>query len=129
MNAIPHTKIVLDAILEVLADKIAERLSERPASALPLIYTSSKRGPHFPGKSRRWTKEKIRHMPGARKVGRDWEITSTDYEAWKAEQDAAHVRSEVKPRPLRRAELALDDAELAARAAKSLRAAGFRRSK
>ena len=46
---------VLDGLLDLLAERVAERLAERigGASSPAVTYTTAKRGPHIPSKSRR----------------------------------------------------------------------------
>ena len=52
--------------------------TERPPT--PTNYTSSKHGPRPPGKTARWCRENFRHVPGARKEGRDWVVSASAYE-------------------------------------------------
>jgi len=78
----------------VLADRIADRVAERLGSGRTAdIYTTRKGGPHAPGKSRDWMLRRVKEMPGARKIGKDWQITRADYESWLAGQDTAACRA------------------------------------
>jgi hypothetical protein len=120
---------ILDEIEEAVAERLASKLGP-PQAGLPVVYTTNKRGPHPPGKTRRWLSDRIKSMPGARKVGRDWEISLANYEAWATAADRARVRSSDPPRrpPLAKVE-SVDDAELMRRVQQSLQASGYRRSK
>ncbi|HEY2517659.1 MAG TPA: hypothetical protein VGI39_42610 [Polyangiaceae bacterium] len=104
---------------EALADRVAEIIAARlGAIASAEVYSTSKAGPHIPGKSRDWMLRHIKTMRGAVKVGRDWQIARVDFVAWQQARDAAHVRRESK-----RAIIELDDEALADEA---LRNAGYR---
>ena len=50
--------------------------------AAAMHYTSNKGGPRPSGKSVRWCRDTFRHIPGARKEGRDWVIPIVAYERW-----------------------------------------------
>jgi hypothetical protein len=85
-------------LLNVFADALAARLLSRiggHAANAPLVYTTHKRGPHVPGKTRAWMLRHVKTMLGSRKVGRDWTIAAADYEAWETAQDTSRVRSRV----------------------------------
>jgi hypothetical protein len=119
---------LFDELVEAVAERVAKKVAPTPTP--PVTYTTNKRGPHFPGRSRRWMLDHIRSMPGARKIGRNWEISATDYEAWKSHEDAAQVRaaSGAARRSGTGAVRSVDVDELTERAKSSLRAAGYRRS-
>jgi hypothetical protein len=72
------------------------------------VYSSNKRGPHIPGKSRQWMVRNVRTMPGARKVGRDWTISRTDCERWMTEKDVQECRAATTPAPTSAREIALN---------------------
>jgi hypothetical protein len=75
-------------------------LVPQPATVAATVYTTRNGGPHIPGKSPSWTKCNLKRMPGARKVGRDWQITPENYERWVANEDAkrcAATTSKAKP--------------------------------
>jgi hypothetical protein len=111
--------VVRIAFTEALADRIAEAVACRLGAASSAeVYSTSKLGPHVPGKSRDWMLRNVKRMRGAVKVGRDWQITRTDFLAWRREEDAADVRMTVK-----RAIIEPDDEALASEA---LRNAGYR---
>lgn len=80
-------------------------------SATPTHYVTSQRGPFPPGKSARWARRNLRHIPGAQLVGRDWRVSVADFDAWVASKQARPA-----PSPA-------NDFELAATL---LRAAGMR---
>jgi hypothetical protein len=118
----------LGDVLDLLAERVAERVLERMGpKAVQVAYTTAKHGPHIPNKTRRWMMTWVRKMPGARKVGRDWHISAEDYEAWSRAEDERRCST---PRPplARTGKLtsSSDEAELAHRAERSLRAQGFR---
>lgn len=127
--------VAFDLFLDQLADAVAERVAKKlkPTTGAPVVvYTTNKSGPHLPGKTRRWMLDHIRLIPGAKKVGRDWEITAADWEAWKASGDMRLVRAaDATPRHVRQATVTsvVDPADLQERARRSLQAAGFRRSR
>lgn len=76
------------------------RLVPQPATVAATVYTTRNGGPHIPGKPPHWTKRNLKRMPGARKVGRDWQITPENYERWLANEDAkrcASTTSKAKP--------------------------------
>jgi hypothetical protein len=134
---------VLFAGLAELAKLFARHLvppAHHAAPSAPLIYTTNKRGPYLPGKSRRWMLEHIPSMPGAHKVGRDWSIRAVDYDDWVTAEDARRCKlaglkkvSGVVSTAARKASNDIsneeDEAELLRRAERSLRAQGFRRSR
>jgi hypothetical protein len=79
-----------------LAEEIAKRVAERLGSGrMADIYTTRKGGPHIPGKSRDWMLRRVKEMPGARKVDKDWQIARTDFEQWLTNQDAIMCRRAV----------------------------------
>jgi hypothetical protein len=90
----------LDAMAEIIAERVLTKLLGRGIVnvATPKIYTTHKSGPHIPGKSRRWMKDHVQAMPGARKVGRDWEIDVADYESWAKAADHQAVTKTGAPR-------------------------------
>jgi hypothetical protein len=100
-----------------VAERVVERLGVR--GALADVYTSAKSGPGIPGKSHRWMLRSMPTMRGAQKVGRDWQITRTAYEAWLRARDTSAVRRVTQTR-------IPDDEALADEA---LRMAGYRSSK
>lgn len=89
----------IDAFLDQLADRVADRIVAKMGGATKVVYTTSKRGPHAPGKSRAWMLRMVRTMPGARKVGRDWCIDASDFERWATARDAASFRAPAKRVP------------------------------
>src|SRR5262245_7716428 len=105
---------ILDELVEAVAERLAKKLGP-PAPVLALIYTTNKRGPHPPGKTKRWCRDWIKRIPGARRVGRDWEVPAAAYEAWASAKDAERVRQASSSAPrLPAPELeSFDDAELA----------------
>lgn len=103
--------IVLDKVLEELADRVAERVAQKLGHVAVAVYTTAKRGPHIPGKSRAWMLKHARSMPGARKVGRDWIIGADDYQRWAAAKDAG--RRAALPSPAASGPEALADRYLA----------------
>lgn len=117
----------LDAMAEIIADRVMSKLLARGIVnvAGPKAYTTHKNGPHVPGKTRRWMKDHLKAIAGARKVGRDWEIDVADYDAWAKADDrktnASRASNDVSS--------ATDDAALRHEAQRALKAAGFRRSK
>ena len=78
----------IDTIIDQLAEALAERVAKKLGHVATAIYTTAKRGPHCPGKSRTWMLKNIRSMPGAKKVGRDWIIGADEYARWAAAKDA-----------------------------------------
>ena len=82
----------LDEVLDAIAERVAERVAKKLGHVAAAIYTTAKRGPHIPGRSRSWMLKHVRAMPGAQKTGRDWIISADDYRRWAAAQDAARVR-------------------------------------
>ncbi len=86
--------------------------------AAPDYYTTKKGGPHLPGKPRQWMLRNARTIAGARKLGRDWIVSRSDYERHLRERDAARVRTKSRP-------VELDDEALADEA---LRMAGLRKN-
>ncbi len=119
-----------DALIErlkTIVEDALKRHSTPPPS--PLVFTTHKSGLHLPGKSRRWMLDHIRDMPGARKTGRDWEISATDFEAWKRAQDIRVVRLATARRPPKPVEVSVDLAEMELEVERSLKAGGFRRSR
>ncbi|WP_394845236.1 hypothetical protein LZC95_50435 [Pendulispora brunnea] len=72
----------IDGLVDEIAERIAERVVARIGNTAKTVYTTSKRGPHAPGKSRGWLQRHIKTMPGARQAGRDWVIDSADYDRW-----------------------------------------------
>ncbi len=56
-------------------------------------YTSRKGGPYIPGKSRAWMLRQAHSIPGARKIGRDWVIKSSDFESYLVQRDIARARA------------------------------------
>jgi hypothetical protein len=140
----PARRVNLDALFDELVETLACRLLarlERTAVAAPMVYTTSKRGPHLPGKTRRWMLEHVKLMPGAHKVGRDWTISASDYDAWVTAEDARRCKlaglkkvSGVVSTATREASNDIsneqgDEAELQRRAERSLRAQGYRRTR
>lgn len=87
-----------EAILDLLADRLADRLLARTGGVQKVVYSTSKRGPHIPGKSRTWMLRHVRTMPGARRVGRDWCIDATDFDRWATVKDAAAFKAPALPR-------------------------------
>ncbi len=94
--------------------------SAAPAVGKVTLYTTNKDGPRIPGKSRQWMLSNVKTMLGAHKVGRDWTISPTDFEAWRRGQDTARVRASA---PDRR------DADARAIAESTLAKAGLRPTK
>ncbi len=90
-------QVMLSRLLDLLADAIAERIVARVGTATKTVYTTSKRGPHCPGKSRDWMLRHIKNMAGARKVGRDWEIDATDFAQWARARDTDRCRRPAPP--------------------------------
>jgi hypothetical protein len=86
--------VVFDALVELFTERLAERLADREREA-PTHYTTSKQGPHAPGKSRRWCLDNLRHIPGARRVGRDWVVAVRDFDAWSATRTPGRVSNVV----------------------------------
>lgn len=80
--------VSIDGLLEMLAERLAERVAAKLGHVAVAVYTTAKRGPHCPGKSRTWMLRNVRSMPGAKKVGRDWLISAEDYQRWAAAKDA-----------------------------------------
>jgi hypothetical protein len=71
------------------------RLVPQPATVTD-VYTTRKSGPHVPGKSRHWMLRNAARM-GARKVGRDWQITPAEYERWLSKQDTKQCATPSRP--------------------------------
>jgi hypothetical protein len=118
-----------DDLVEAVAERVVAKLGQAKA---PTVYTTHKNGPHIPRKTRRWMVAHIKDMPGARKVGRDWEISASDYEAWAKAEDARRCREGGSPyRPLATAALSNsdDEVELRRRADRTLEVSGFRRTR
>jgi hypothetical protein len=133
MSAPGELHPLLDSVLDLLAERVAARVLQiigMPATQ-PVVYTTNKRGPHIPRKRRRWMVDRVKDMPNARKVGRDWEISAADYEAWAAAEDARRCATRARPRSetptVVKSEPPAND--LARRAARSLDAQGFRRTR
>lgn len=82
----------LDAILDELADRVAARILEK-LSAAPSFYGTGKGATLPPGKTRAWALRNIRTIPGARKVGRDWIVSISDFDAWATERDSERQRN------------------------------------
>ncbi len=82
----------LDTFIEDIADRVAERVAAKLGHIAVAVYTTARRGPHVPGKSRDWMRRNVRAMPGSRKVGRDWIISSDDYQKWAAAHDVGTRR-------------------------------------
>lgn len=78
----------LEPLLAQLADMVADRVLAKLGATRPSVYTTNKLGPNLPGKSRGWMLGRIKTMPGAIQVGRDWQISAADYDAWMRAQDA-----------------------------------------
>ena len=89
----------LDQIFDQLADRIAARVLAKLA-APATHYTSNARGPYPPGKSRSWALKNLRHVPGAKKVGRDWVVPFEAWESWVTARDTERAQSGSKA-PLR----------------------------
>jgi len=120
----------LDQLVEAVAERVAKKLGGAVNPALPARYTTNKAGPHIPGKTRRWMREHIKSMPGARRVGRDWEISAADYEAWATAEDARRCESAIRPRrPARGAVVSAPATSKEAAALRAIEAAGFRQVK
>ncbi len=87
----------LDGVIEQLAEAVAARVMTRLGGkgSAPLVYTTHKDGPNIPGKSHAWMVRMVKTMPGARKVGRDWTIAASDYDAWATAQDTSRVSSKM----------------------------------
>jgi hypothetical protein len=62
------------------------------SAASDTYYTSRKGGPYIPGKSRAWMLRHARTIPGARKIGRDWVIKASDFEAYLVQRDIDRVK-------------------------------------
>ncbi|WP_394849822.1 hypothetical protein LZC95_20490 [Pendulispora brunnea] len=108
-----------DHVVENLLRKLAELLIPHIRSAgATVVYSTSKRGPHCPGKSRSWMLRHIKTIPGARQIGRDWVIDAADFDQWARANDARRFR--------KAAPVAGDAQSLATQ---FLRAAGFRPTK
>lgn len=71
----PRVQRVAAALVDLL-----DAMSVVAAPPTPASYTSSKNGPRPPGKTGRWCRENLRHVPGARKEGRDWVVSVAAYE-------------------------------------------------
>jgi hypothetical protein len=111
--------VVRVAFDDALAARVAEIIGAQVgAVAKTEVYSTSKLGPHVPGKTRDWMIRHVKHMKGAVKIGRDWQISRADFVAWQGARDAVHVRGVVK-----RGIIAPDDEALADEA---LRNAGYR---
>lgn len=108
--------ITLDGLLDVLAELVADKVAAKVVAARAVVYTTATSGPHIPGKSRAWSLRNVKHMKGARKVGRDWLIDADAYEAWLSERDEAQL---VAP--------AANDVDRLVES--GLKASGFRRTK
>lgn len=123
--------LILDDLLDVVVERLAKRLAVARDVQAPLVFTTHKDGPHIPGKSRRWMLEQIKAMPGARKVGRDWQILAKDYEAWAMAEDERRCRSMNRARREGPVKVQAPEPEddLAKRAARSLDVQGFRRTR
>lgn len=78
----------IEPFLAALADMVAERVLAKLSMTTSATYTTNKRGPNIPGKSRMWALRNVKTMPGARKVGVDWMIAAADFDAWATAQDA-----------------------------------------
>lgn len=125
-----------------LTDEDVDRIAARVVAKLRLVpppdpthYTTSKAGPHIPGKSRRWMLDHVCLIPGARKEGRDWVIAIAAYEAWATREDLRKcgVRK-VQTAPVHTSTKKLhsttfDEADLKARVARSMSAQGYRLTK
>ncbi len=120
---VPQQVQAIDA--EALADHIAERVADRLGSGRTAdIYTTRKGGPHIPGKSRDWMLRRIKEMPGARNVGKDWQITHADYERWLTERDMTKCKAAARPTGVNKTPSNVRDLAEAA-----LARAGFRATK
>lgn len=75
-------------MIEAVADRVARKLGHGTA----VVYTTHKSGPHIPGKTRSWMLRHVQAMPGARKVGRDWTIAASDFDAYAAAKDTSRMR-------------------------------------
>lgn len=112
---------VLTPLVDALVERVAERLGERPTPSAH--YTTSKRGPLPPGKSRAWALRTLKTIPGARKVGRDWVVSTADYQTWLTAQD---MKSFTRPSV---AKVRSDLVDLDAITDAALTDAGFRRTR
>ncbi len=110
-----------DTFIEQIAERVAERVAAKLGHVAVAVYTTAKRGPHVPGKSRAWMIKNVKVMPGGRKVGRDWIISSDDYQNWAAAHDAGRRRAPAKAVPASSVE-ALAEACLATAGYRSTRA-------
>ncbi len=88
----------LDSLLDEIADRVADRILQKLGTATAgSVYTTAKAGPHIPGKSRAWMLRKVKTMPGARCVGRDWIISVEDFQRWATAMDAMRTRAVKRP--------------------------------
>ena len=117
MNAAVDEREALAALQTLLAFLSHAMTTSPPIDAS--FYSSARRGPHPAGKSARWCRDHFKTIPGARRVGRDWTISATAFDAWTTAQTRERrMRSVAKlsPRPI--------DVEL--EAAEALKAHGVR---
>lgn len=82
----------LDAVLDDLAERVAAKVLERLTA--PASHYSTRKGAVLPpGKSRAWALRTLKTIPGARKVGRDWVVSTADFDAWATEKDGESQRN------------------------------------
>jgi hypothetical protein len=125
---------VFDALLTEIAERVADIVVARLA-APSTHYGTGKAATLPPGKSRAWALRNVKRIPGARKIGRDWIVSVADFDAWMTDRDSERCRNSARPAndvapPIHPAfEMAVSGEDRAARAARSLAAQGFRRTR
>lgn len=87
----------LDALLDELATRVADKLAVRLASP-STHYGTGKAATLPPGKSRQWALRTLKTIPGAYQIGRDWVVRIEDFEAWLTAKDTAKFRRGTKPK-------------------------------
>ena len=117
------------AFLQAFAKLVAkEILAEMTA---PATHYGTRKGATLPpGKSRAWALREMPTMPGAKKIGRDWVIAVSDFDAWVTKE--ATERAVTASRPgLRRGQPANDTPpeDVEALVERSLAANGLRRGR
>lgn len=126
-QSIPDASIAFDAIIEVIAERVASRILARLGSPTT-HYGSGRKASPPPGKSRAWAVRNLKTIPGARKIGRDWIVSVEDFDAWAADRDSARCGKIGRDaRQVRGSSFENDNSEIAALVESSLREAGLRR--
>jgi hypothetical protein len=123
---------LLVALLDVVADRVASRVEDRLVErglVGATFYTTAKGGALPPGRTRRWLMRNAKLVPGARKEGRNWIVSRTDWEHFAAARDEEQVRARVQraaARPRECAHSGVDSRAVDELADAALIAAGYR---